>query len=585
MSQLCTYCQKPTVAAGQCTLCGKVSAPRRFSGALPTGIILNAQYRVEDVLGSPGGFGIAYLAYDQSLQRHVVIKELFPSHQVSRQDGQTQVEVLRSDLMSEFYCLRDSFLDEARKLAQLESVDSVVRVISFFLENNTAYFVMPWISGQSLADRIKYGGTVDANTLMKWIFLLAEGLQEVHRAGIIHKDIKPENILLDERGRPILIDFGNAAAINNREETTPQQFAVSPHFGAPEQYANDASRIGPWTDIYALGALMYFCLTGFRPVDAKNRMVRQELPSIHSLAPNTPEALIRVIDHCLALKQQERLQDLEGFLQSVTQFRPAFHWLDALGSSKLALSLRQSHLQVERGSSYPKRFNLRAGIFQWVWFFTLKLNVLGALIGAIHLGVFLLALSISASMIIAGAAFLVSWLVCFFPCAWYADGLLFKRLSLLASSLKLSSESQKELLRARITKEALPDSVGLAIAFSLPFLMTLSVFKMMSDHDDIKTRINAAILEVKNVQGQEIVEYQMAEPNVPPSDDVMKTKRHPDTVLAEVRVNAGNIDMRLALDGVENRRLSWVQRPVASGNWVCVAVDIEPHFTPDICLP
>ena len=108
---------------------------------------------------------------------------------------------------------------------------------------------------------------------------------------------------------------------------------------------------------------------------------------------------------------------------------------------------------------------------------------------------------------------------------------------------------------------------------------------MMSDHDDIKTRINAAILEVKNVQGQEIVEYQMAEPNVPPSDDVMKTKRHPDTVLAEVRVNAGNIDMRLALDGVENRRLSWVQRPVASGNWVCVAVDIEPHFTPDICLP
>jgi serine/threonine protein kinase len=317
------------------------------------GTVLDGKFVVGNVLGAPGGFGIAYLGWDRVLQRKVVIKELFPDGLVSRAAGSTSaVDPIQSSQRAFFNLQRELFLDEARKLARLDGVDAVARVIHYFAENDTAYFVMPHVPGTSLAQRVHQAGRLPADQVLHYVWPLAQGLQAIHDLGLVHRDIKPENVLVDERERPVLIDFGNATVMDMGGSTRHNFFAVSRCFAAPEQYVNDLSRTGPWTDIYALGALIYFCLTGQRPTDSAVRAAGGELPPLAQLAPDLPQALLDAVDRAMAMDPTQRPATVPEFLALLEPLRPqAFHWTQALPANPFGQRMHRVHEQVGRAST------------------------------------------------------------------------------------------------------------------------------------------------------------------------------------------------------------------------------------------
>lgn len=235
--------------------------------ALPPGYQL-ADYHIESVLGH-GGFGITYLARDTVLGAQVAIKEYLP-HDIALRQGETAVLPNPSrDAMRDYRWGLKNFVKEARALARFKH-PNIVRVLRFLEANGTAYVVMEYEEGQSLADYLKHHGPrLDESTLLKIFIPILNGLHAVHQAEMLHLDIKPENIYLRRDGSPILIDFGSARhAIAGPGHV--QRIALTPGYAPIEQYP-DKGKPGPWTDIYAIGASMYRCISGKRPIDALER--------------------------------------------------------------------------------------------------------------------------------------------------------------------------------------------------------------------------------------------------------------------------------------------------------------------------
>lgn len=230
---------------------------------LPQGFLLE-NYRIERVLGA-GGFGVTYLAHDIDLDSTVAIKEFFPSHNAIRADSATVVP-RTGESQGDFDEHRDRFLAEARTLARFSDVPGIVSVRRLFKALGTAYIVMAYIEGESLSARIKRLGAGPADKVLPIVRRLAEGLEKVHAAGFLHRDIKPGNILLDMNDQPVLIDFG-AARLSMGAETQALSVILTPGYAPIEQYSERA-RQGPWTDIYGLAAVAFFAVTGKRPVDA-----------------------------------------------------------------------------------------------------------------------------------------------------------------------------------------------------------------------------------------------------------------------------------------------------------------------------
>ena len=224
---------------------------------LPKGYQLK-EYKIERVLGA-GGFGVTYLAKDINLNTEVVIKEFLPREFSQRQTGNYSV-VLFSGVKKDgtYDYLLKKFINEAQILASIKH-PNVVQVFSFFKANNTAYFVMPFVEGETLggyASRIKE--KLDQNKLITLIVPILEGLRETHSKNILHRDIKLDNIFLSEKGMPILIDFG-AARIDFAKKSMSINAVLTPPYAPPEQYGSQKQ--GPWTDIYALGMVMYRLVT------------------------------------------------------------------------------------------------------------------------------------------------------------------------------------------------------------------------------------------------------------------------------------------------------------------------------------
>ena len=195
---LCGSCFHSSEPGHVCSHCGAALVERAVPMALPVGTLLDGKFVVGDVLGAPGGFGIAYLGWDRVLQRKVVIKELFPDRLVTRlADGGVDVVELRHRVY--FNQQRELFLDEARKLARLDGVDAVARVIHYFAQNDTAYFVMPHVAGTSLARRVAGSGRLPPAQVLQWLWPLAQGLQAIHelgaKAGVALNPHTPETVL------------------------------------------------------------------------------------------------------------------------------------------------------------------------------------------------------------------------------------------------------------------------------------------------------------------------------------------------------------------------------------------------------
>ncbi len=240
--------------------------PDHHHKALPKGDRLH-WYRIDSILGQ-GGFGITYLAEDTNLEQRVAIKEYLPNELAVRVD-ETTVQPISEEYGKMYRWGLDRFLKEAKTLAKFKH-PNIVRVQSFFEQNNTAYMVMEYEEGQSLAQVIKAGQLRGEQKLLALLDPILDGLALVHDAGFIHRDIKPDNVFLRQDGSPVLLDFGSARhAISGQTRTLTS--LVTPGYAPFEQYHDADGKQGPWTDIYALGATIYRAITGNTPVEAIKR--------------------------------------------------------------------------------------------------------------------------------------------------------------------------------------------------------------------------------------------------------------------------------------------------------------------------
>jgi len=237
--------------------------------ALPADYRLG-EYTIESVLGQ-GGFGITYLARDTKLSSQVAIKEYFPQAFAARQEQSTIVPRTYSNPSAEenYRWGLQEFLKEAQALAKFKH-NNIVRVLRFLEANGTAYMVMEYEEGESLADHLrKHGGFLDEPMLLQVFLPILSGLQAVHNAGLLHLDIKPDNIYLRTNGKPMLIDFGSARHTTHQSEAS-KKIALTPGYSALEAYPNQGEQ-GPWSDVYSIGATLYRCMTGKAPTDALER--------------------------------------------------------------------------------------------------------------------------------------------------------------------------------------------------------------------------------------------------------------------------------------------------------------------------
>ncbi len=219
-------------------------------------------YEILGVLGQ-GGFGVTYLAHDGKLGRNVAIKEYLPAALALR-EGETTVVPRSTGQTEEFLWGRDRFLEEARTLAKLDRAPAIVRVHDYLEANGTAYMVMAVGCGETLTQRLRKG-TLKTPAVTSILFPLLDGLEQIHSASFLHRDIKPDNILVDADDNPTLIDFGaSRSAMAGR--TTAMTAIFTPGYAAAEQFTS--ARQGPWTDIYGLSATLYHAIVGKVPPSA-----------------------------------------------------------------------------------------------------------------------------------------------------------------------------------------------------------------------------------------------------------------------------------------------------------------------------
>lgn len=233
--------------------------------ALPRGHEL-AEYTIESVLGH-GGFGVTYLARDTRLGALVAIKEYLP-HELASRNNETRIipNLDEKNAVKDYHWGLKRFLKEAQALAKFKH-PNIVRVLRYMESNGTAYMVMEYERGQSLGQFLReHGNRMDEHHLLKIMLPVLNGLEAVHNAGLLHMDIKPDNIYIREDSTPMLIDFGSA----RQALSGSQRVVLTPGYAPIEQYPDKGER-GPWTDIYAIGASMYRCLEGKRPADSLDR--------------------------------------------------------------------------------------------------------------------------------------------------------------------------------------------------------------------------------------------------------------------------------------------------------------------------
>jgi non-specific serine/threonine protein kinase len=267
-----------------------------------------SEFEVLGVIGE-GGFGTVYLAMDHSLNRKVALKEYRPAALATR-TGQTVV--LRSQKHADSFAagLR-SFINEARTLARFDH-PALVRVHRFWQENGTAYMAMPLVSGRTLTAMVRdYRAEVTEAWLRQILAPLLDAIEALHGVQIFHRDIAPDNVLIQDNGVPVLLDFGAAREIV-ADMSQALTVILKPGYAPIEQYAEDAVlKQGPWTDIYALGAVLHFAVTGRPPSNSVTRLAHDSLtPLAVAKPPGFSTAFLAAIDHALAVRPEARPQSI-----------------------------------------------------------------------------------------------------------------------------------------------------------------------------------------------------------------------------------------------------------------------------------
>jgi hypothetical protein len=286
---------------------------------LPQGYKLG-EYVIDRKIGG-GGFGMVYLALDPD-QCRVAIKEYSPDGIVRRVEDGT-VQPVSEEKSSSFRYGMKYFFEEGRVLAQIQH-PNVVRVVNFFRANDTVYMVMQYEEGKTLQHHIrKLGDHGMRESFLRRVFVqLLNGLREVHARKLLHLDIKPSNIYIRDDGSPVLLDFGAARQASSQD--TPQRNQIyTPGFAAPEQYSQH-DRLGPWTDIYGIGASMYTCLSRSAPPPADARQKEDTFrEATEAFADRYSPELLALIDSMLRLNYMQRPQSVFAVQKQLLEMVPS----------------------------------------------------------------------------------------------------------------------------------------------------------------------------------------------------------------------------------------------------------------------
>ena len=282
---------------------------------LRKGTRLIGRYTIEGVLGQ-GGFGITYLGMDELHKKKVAIKEFFPQGIVTRNiEYEDTVTVTLVGEKENYDKGKERFLKEAQTMAMFSKDKGIVKALDFFEINNTAYIVMEYLEGVTLKQYLRENERIDAEDLVELLVPLIEALDEIHSQGLIHRDISPDNIMVLPDGRIKLMDFGAARDYTEFGEKS-LSIVLKPGYAPPEQYQTHGVQ-GPWTDIYALCATMYKCITGENPPDAIDRLVDDHLKKISTfgitVSPQIEEAIIKG----MSVAAKDRYQNVGDFCEDL----------------------------------------------------------------------------------------------------------------------------------------------------------------------------------------------------------------------------------------------------------------------------
>ena len=308
----CWACMEPLES--EQTICPKC----RFSNdtyqsnprCLRPGTILHDRFYIGKVLGE-GGFGITYMGYDSILDMPVAVKEYFPSNIASR-DCTTaltnNINVFEGKAEQTYQQGLERYIREARTLSKFHDLHGIVDVRDFFHENNTAYMIMEYLKGPTLEEYMELHGRMKPEYVFQIMKPVMRSLEQIHQAGMVHRDISPDNIMLSE-GSIKLIDFGAARLANN--DTNKSLTIVLKRGFAPEEQYRTNGKQGPWTDVYAICATIYYMLTGQKPPESIGRAFEDSLKSFGELGVQIPQGKEKAILKGLEPRWQLRYQSIK----------------------------------------------------------------------------------------------------------------------------------------------------------------------------------------------------------------------------------------------------------------------------------
>lgn len=349
----------------------ETQSPTFNYSALPAGVVLNGAYQLMNVLGA-GGFGITYLAWDTIRERHVVIKECLPGDYAHRDDNSYHVSPINDEAAPIFFDCLANTRNEAETLARFSN-PGVVQVHDLFEQNGTFYYVMEYIQGQTLHDFMtglrQRGESIPPDQAEGLLVYILEILGHLHRQKIYHCDIKPGNIFILPSGMPKLIDFG---AVRSKEIQHQGLIQITPGYTPPEFYPGSLRVVGPWSDIYELGATFYELLTGEVPEPSNqrfkvDRMVK--ISSIEGLRNLYPLVFLSSIDKALSPDHNQRFKSAEAWIEYIDSYGSGRQMRTLNPHSQSGARLRAAGMPALLQKKKKKKSN--AGFAMGVVFFLL----------------------------------------------------------------------------------------------------------------------------------------------------------------------------------------------------------------------
>lgn len=306
-----------------CPYCGYVRGTRpQEPYHLFPGMELAGKYTVGTVIGF-GGFGVIYKAWDKNLDKIVAIKEYYPTTYLSRIAGEKTVNVYDKRHEADFEKGKRAFLEEARNLAKFNNHPNIVHVYDFFEENGTAYFVMEYLDGCNLKTFLQIneqkGKRISVDTALQITHCVLNALKSVHASKIIHRDIKPGNIFICKDNTIKLIDLGAARFADSEMEKT-RTIIITPGYAPAEQY-QIKSKQGPYTDIYAVAAVLYEMLTGIKPNESINRKIEDDLVEPQKINSEIPINVNNAVMRAMAIQPEIRFQNVDQFAKALKSER------------------------------------------------------------------------------------------------------------------------------------------------------------------------------------------------------------------------------------------------------------------------